>query len=113
MKKFVVFVQTTTWAPQKDQLAHRLPQFWFDDLTDGAVRLLTEREIEEDARVKLERAMQPVHLTLPPIKTKQDDDSLLPGMGSKAPATGQAEEQMALQAAVLQEWHILRAQQVH
>lgn len=57
--------------------------------------------------------MQPVHLTLPPIKTKQDDDSLLPGMGPKAPATGQAEEQMALQAAVLQEWHILRAQQVH
>lgn len=77
------------------------------------MRLLSEREVEADARAKLERAMQPLHLSLPPIKTKQDDGPTLSGGGAKGGATGAAEEQMALQTAVLQEWHVLRAQQVH
>ncbi|KAG0586281.1 hypothetical protein KC19_2G078600 [Ceratodon purpureus] len=102
-------------------------QTWLDDLTDNAVREVSEEEVEAAAADKIKRLLEilaVIRAKLPPqsepeLDTDSEDDSLLPGLETKPkkkPTTlflpsPEDMEHQALQSAVLHEWQTFRLQQ--
>lgn len=103
-------------------------QGWLDDLTDGGVEYMPEEEVKEAAAERLRISMERIALLKaaePPPKTpKSDDEEEVEDTeekdkekndgerdgkpkGTLSKLTAEEVEHMALQAAVLQEWHML------
>eukprot|EP00897_Mesotaenium_endlicherianum_P006906 jgi/Mesen1/6243/ME000323S05372 len=91
------------------------PQEWLDDLTDGALSMVTEEELQEEAREKQRRMHEQIKFLRENMKPTTDG---IPLPGLPLPEDLEAEvpvipeEQHALQIAVLQGWSALRAQQL-
>lgn len=105
-------------------------QGWLDDITDGGVEYLSEDEVKSGAaerlkismeRIALLRAAQPPPGSQKPQEEEEEEDHQQEGEGAvdgdgkpkKGPSTlskltAEEAEHRALQAAVLQEWHMLR-----
>lgn len=105
-------------------------QGWLDDITDGGVEYMPEDEVKAAAaerlrismeRVALLKAAQPPPQPKPEEEEEEDDDdedeerkknqsedSTPKGPSTLSTLTAEEAEHRALQAAVLQEWHILR-----
>lgn len=109
------------------------PQGWLDDLTDGGVEYMPEDEVKiaaaERLRISMERiallkAAQPRKKTPKSDNEKDDEESgdenekkekkkdgeeddKTKGPSTLSKLTAEEAEHLALQAAVLQEWHIL------
>ncbi|XP_024368196.1 protein TPLATE isoform X2 [Physcomitrium patens] len=102
-------------------------QTWLDDLTDNALRGVSDKEVEAAAAEKLKRLIEilnvirakPPPQAEPELDSDSEDDSLLPGLETKPkkkPTTlflpsPEDMEHQALQSAVLHEWHKFRLQQ--
>ncbi|KAJ9135446.1 hypothetical protein P3X46_032628 [Hevea brasiliensis] len=104
-------------------------QGWLDDLTDGGVEYMPEDEVKEAAAERLRISMERIALLKaaePPPKSPESDDEEEPeedkdkeeknkekkdgkpkGSSTLSRLTAEEVEHMALQAAVLQEWHML------
>lgn len=106
------------------------PQGWLDDITDGGVEYMPEEEVKVAAAERLKISMERIALlkaAQPPPKSPKSDDEegeedVEDGEGEKKKNDGQENskgpstlskltaeevEHLALQAAVLQEWHML------
>lgn len=104
-------------------------QGWLDDITDGGVEYMPEDEVKAAAaerlrismeRVALLKAAQPPPQPKPEEEEEEDDDKdeerkknqsedgTPKGPSTLSTLTAEEAEHRALQAAVLQEWHILR-----
>lgn len=107
------------------------PQGWLDDITDGGVEYMPEEEVKVAAAERLKISMERIALlkaAQPPPKTPKSDDEEeeeeeVEGIkgerkkkegqeNGKGPSTlskltAEEVEHLALQAAVLQEWHML------
>ncbi|XP_022955606.1 protein TPLATE-like [Cucurbita moschata] len=108
------------------------PQGWLDDITDGGVEYMPEEEVKVAAAERLKISMERIALlkaAQPPSKTPKSDDEEdededeEDGEGEKKKKDGEEKngkgpstlskltaeevEHLALQAAVLQEWHML------
>lgn len=97
------------------------PQEWLDDLTDGAVRMVSDEELKTELEEKQRKTAE--HITLLKQSLKERVDGIpLPGtvnatedidsLDEKQVAPLVPEEQQALQVAVLQGWSALKAQQL-
>eukprot|EP01018_Ginkgo_biloba_P002390 Gb_27119 [translate_table: standard] len=96
-------------------------QDWLDDLTDGAVEYMPEEEVKAAAAERLRRSMEQMAILKaarpPPQPPKEEEDNnLIPEEKPKEPSTltaltAEEAEHRALQAAVLQEWQMLRMEQ--
>lgn len=111
-------------------------QSWLDDLADGGVEYMPEDEVKEAAAERLRISMERVALfkaAQPPPKTPKSDDEVeeekeddeekkenendgdkkehkedgKKPKGTLSKLTAEEVEHMALQTAVLQEWHVL------
>lgn len=109
-------------------------QGWLDDLTDGGVEYMPEEEVKEAAVERLRISMERIALLKaaqpPPKPPKSDDeeeeeevegegedkkkkkengdeDGKTKGPSTLSKLTAEEVEHRALQAAVLQEWHML------
>lgn len=101
-------------------------QGWLDDITDGGVEYMPEDEVKTAAaerlrismeRVALLKAAQPPPQPKPEVveeeedeeqKRNQSEDGKPKGPSTLSALTAEEAEHRALQAAVLQEWHMLR-----
>ena len=105
------------------------PQGWLDDITDGGVEYMPEDEVKTTAAEKLKVSMERIALLKaarpkpqPPKieeekeedeeeKKKKDEDvdenGLPKGPSTISAPTAEEVEHRALQAAVIQEWHML------
>ncbi|XP_050231822.1 protein TPLATE [Mercurialis annua] len=107
-------------------------QGWLDDLTDGGVEYMPEEEVKEAAAERLRTSMERIALlkaAQPPPKSPKSDggdsgeeeeeeenekkkkekkeEEKGKSKGTLSKLTAEEVEHMALQAAVLQEWHML------
>lgn len=95
-------------------------QGWLDDITDGGVQYMPEDEVKEAAIERLKISMERIAMLKaaqpPPQPSKESDDSDKETEGAEKKAeepstlselTAEEQEHRALQAAVLQEWHML------
>jgi hypothetical protein len=102
-------------------------QSWLDDLTDCAVRVVSDEEVQAAATEKLKRLIELLAILRakpkepePEAEPEEEDDSLLPGLETKPkkrpstllPPSPEEMEHLALQAAVLHEWQVFRQQAV-
>jgi hypothetical protein len=99
-------------------------QEWLDSLTDGAVRVVSDEEMETAAAAKLKKSMEllaapevVVEKAPTPEPEEENDGELIPGLKPpKEPSTLSLDltteeiEHRALQAAVLQQWEKFRSQ---
>lgn len=104
-------------------------QGWLDDITDGCVEYMPEDEVKTAAAERLRISMERVALlkaAQPPPQPKpeeveeeeeeedeekkknQSEDGKPKGPSTLSALTAEEAEHRALQAAVLQEWHMLR-----
>lgn len=107
------------------------PQGWLDDITDGGVEYMPEDEVKVAAAERLKISMERIALlkaAQPPPKSskssddeeededvedgerekkKQDSQENGKGPSTLSKLTAEEVEHLALQAAVLQEWHML------
>ena len=110
------------------------PQGWLDDITDGGVEYMPEEEVKVAAAERLKISMERIALlkaAQPPPKTPKSDDEEDKdededeeddegekkkkdgeekngkGPSTLSKLTAEEVEHLALQAAVLQEWHML------
>ena len=99
-------------------------QGWLDDITDGGVEYVSEEEVKAGAaerlkismeRIALLRAAQPLPESQKDKEDDEDEEKSAGDMEGKtkkdstlSKLTAEEAEHRALQAAVLQEWHLLR-----
>ncbi|CAA6660472.1 unnamed protein product [Spirodela intermedia] len=87
-------------------------QGWLDDITDGGVEYLSEDEVKAGAAERLKISMERIALLRaaqpPPEGGAVDGDGKPKGPSTLSKVTAEEAEHRALQAAVLQEWHLLR-----
>ena len=94
------------------------PQDWLDDLTNGAVTVVTEEELKADLVEKQRQTTERINFLKENMKPSSDGIPLPgynrdpePEPGALPKVAVIPEEQQALQAAVLQQWNALRLKQ--
>ena len=96
------------------------PQDWLDDLTDGAVIVVTEEELKADLVEKQRQTTAKINFLKENMKPSNDgiplpgyhrDPETEPEPGAPPKVAVIPEEQQALQVAVLLQWNALRVQQ--